>query len=242
MRDARESIDGGIKGPVPIPVSLAAHELKSPLVLIRQLAFDIGRSDAPDSSRQNLIDQIVQVSERALRLTGDMTKSDVLSQTLFTLEPVNPRTVFDEVTDELGRLYTLHDKTLRVKRMHHLPPVVANRDLLRRVLLGFADNALHYSDIDGIVEVHAQLLRSRGVVRLGVRDYGPQVSIGSWNKIIDGLGSRQKIHSRPESSGLGLYIAHQFATAMQGTIGATRHKDGASFYIELPISRQLSFL
>ncbi len=242
MREVRDNSEGGIRGPVPIPVSLAAHELKSPLVLIRQLAFDIAHADMPEASRQNLIDQIVQVSEKALRLTGDMTKSDTLAQTLFTLEPVNPRIVFDEVTGELSRLYKLHGKTLRIKRAHQLPPVIANRDLLRRVLLGFADNALHYSDINGVVEVQAQLLRSRGVVRLGVRDYGPQVSPGNWQKIVDNLGSRQRMHSRPESSGLGLYIAHQFAEAMQGKIGATRHQNGASFYIELPVSRQLSLL
>ena len=242
MREVNRSSEQGVGSPIPISAALAAHELKSPLVLIRQLALDIASAELDISVQQDLIEQVVQVSSRALRLTGDMTKSSALTQTLFTMEPVNPRTICDEVSGELKRLYALHDKTLKIKRMRLLPPVVANRDLLRRVLLGFADNALHYSNVDGVVEVQAQLLRSRGVVRLGVRDYGPKIPATAWHKITNGLGSQQTVHSRPESSGLGLYIAHQFATAMQGRIGATRHRDGASFYIELPISNQLSLL
>jgi signal transduction histidine kinase len=52
----------------------------------------------------------------------------------------------------------------------------------------------------------------------------------------------QPVHARPESSGLGLYISGQFADAMQGTIGAVRHRDGATFYVELPASRQMNLL
>lgn len=54
--------------------------------------------------------------------------------------------------------------------------------------------------------------------------------------------SPQSINARPQSSGLGLYIASQFAEAMHGTIGATKHHDGATFYVELHASRQLSLL
>jgi len=50
------------------------------------------------------------------------------------------------------------------------------------------------------------------------------------------------IHARPQSSGLGLYIAGQFADAMNGRIGVTRHRDGATFYVDLQASKQLSLL
>ena len=42
--------------------------------------------------------------------------------------------------------------------------------------------------------------------------------------------------------GLGLYIASQFAEAMHGKIGAIRHKDGATFYVELQASSQMTLL
>ena len=50
------------------------------------------------------------------------------------------------------------------------------------------------------------------------------------------------IAMRPGSSGLGLYIAAKFANYMQSDFGLIRHRDGTSFYIDLPVSGQLSFL
>ncbi len=80
-------------------------------------------------------------------------------------------------------------------------------------------------------------------MRLAVRDYGPAVSRDVWRKLRGRLGNApQTMQNRPASSGLGLYISGQFASAMQGSIGATRHRDGATFYVDLLASRQLELL
>ena len=52
----------------------------------------------------------------------------------------------------------------------------------------------------------------------------------------------QALHARPQSSGLGLYVAGQFAQAMQGKVGATRHRDGATFYVAVLASSQMRLL
>jgi signal transduction histidine kinase len=52
----------------------------------------------------------------------------------------------------------------------------------------------------------------------------------------------EQLHARPSSSGLGLTIADQFARAMNGSVGATRHRDGASFHVDIHASRQLSLI
>lgn len=223
------------------PLSVAAHELKSPLVLLRQLSLDL-ESTVDPSERERIAEQMVQVSEKALRLTSDITRSEALQRSLFECAPINPLSICEDVTNELARLYKAHGRTLRVGRIRQLPPVVANRDLLRRILLNFADNALHYGDVDGVVELQAQLLRERGRVRIGVRDYGPSLPLKNWRKLVSTLEQGQPVHARPQSSGLGLYIANQFAEAMNGRLGAIRHHDGASFYVELPVSHQMSLL
>ena len=242
MRGNRGTDPRGGNGADISSVSVAAHELKAPLVLLRQLSLDLQSGKLDKKDQQRLMDQMVQVSEKALRLTSDLTRAENLQASLFTLEPVNPISVCDDVSFELQQLYDAHSRTLRRSRIRHLPPVVANRDLLRRILLNFADNALHYSNEAGVVELQAQLLREAGMVRVGVRDYGPAVSTKNWKALTRSLDIKKPIQARPQSSGLGLYIAHQFATAMNGRIGATRHRDGASFYIELPVSKQLKLL
>lgn len=231
---------GGAIGRVS-SVGVAAHELKSPLALLRQLSLELVQNDLSDAERQAVSAQMVLVAEKALRLTSDLTTVENQS-TLFELAPVNPLDVAQDVRTELAALYTARSRVLRIARIRNLPPVVANRQLLRRILLNFADNALHYADVNGAVELRAQLLEERSCVRISVRDRGPHMSLRNWRTLVASLDSHQPVHQRPQSSGLGLYIAGEFARKMNGRIGAIRHHDGASFYVELPVSKQLSLL
>jgi signal transduction histidine kinase len=80
-------------------------------------------------------------------------------------------------------------------------------------------------------------------IRIEVRDYGPAIPTKIWREIKSGFVKKPvATPMRPGSSGLGLYIASRFADYMRSDFGLIRHKDGTSFYIDLPVSGQLSFL
>lgn len=219
----------------------ATHELKSPLSLIRQLSLGIESGTMSPLEVERAARQITLTSERALRLTTNLTKTTRLEDSLFTLEPINPMMLCEEVVEELTPLYHAQGKQLTLAPRSRPLLAIANKELLRRVLLNFIDNALHYADTSTPVVVSASV--KHGVVRLRVRDYGPQLPAKVWNKLMNSLGrSAQPMHNRPESSGLGIHIAHQFAEAMNANVGAMRHKDGATFYIDLSASTQLRLL
>ena len=225
------------------PIVAAAHELKAPLALVRQLALRLEDEHLSDSERSRLLHQTVLTSERALRLTSDITKAARLESALFSVEPINPEQLCRDVVSELTPLFEAYGRSVSIKTRRHPLLLVANRDLLRRILLGFSDNALHYSQAGTAVDMQIQAFKKAGVIRIGVRDYGPALSSDRWRQLQKKLPTApQPIHARPESSGLGLYIASQFAAAMHGKIGAIRHKDGATFYVELQASSQLSLL
>jgi K+-sensing histidine kinase KdpD len=219
-------------------ISVAAHELKSPLALIRQLSLEL--QDGSTADRNILVEQIRLISERSLRLTTNLTKVNRLQTSLFENTSINPRAVVAEVQMELAPLYRARERSLHFSSSSSLPLVSTNRDLLHRILANFADNALHYADEEGIVELFAQLRRKDDVVRLGVRDYGPRISRLQWRSIQQSHEAHVAI--RPDSSGLGLAISSQFADAIGARVGAIRHKDGASFYVDVPVSKQLSLL
>ena len=225
------------------PLIAAAHELKAPLALVRQLALRLEDANLSEAERARLLRQTVLTSERALRLTGDLTRSARLEDALFALEPINPEQLCRDIISELTPLFEMYGRRVEVKTRKHPLLLVANRDLLRRILLGFSDNALHYSTPGSAVSMQINALKQAGIIRIGVRDYGPALSSDMWRKLQKRLRTApQSIHARPESSGLGLYIASQFAEAMNGRIGAVRHKDGATFYVELQASSQMSLL
>ncbi len=221
-------------------LATASHELKEPLALMRQLALALEQGVDVDEGRR-IVRQITLVSERALRLTTSLTRSARLDDTLFMLEPINPQQICEDVAHELTPLYRAKGREIRVATRHRPILAVANRDLLRRILLNFGDNALHYAQ-DAPVEMSTSV-RGGDIIRMRVRDFGPAVTPRVWNQLQRQLGSAsQPLHYRPQSSGLGLYIAGRFAEAMSGTIGATRHRDGASFYVDIRASTQLQLL
>lgn len=221
----------------------AAHELKSPLSLVRQLALGLEADSLDPAERERMVRQIILTSERALRLTTDLSRSSRLEDSMFDLEPINPQQLCEEVAHELAPLYAARGRVIQVASHRRSMLVVANYDLLRRIMLNFGDNALHYTDSTEPVQLRARIHGGGTRIRLGVRDYGPAVPKDTWDRLHASLGTgTQALHSRPQSSGLGLYVAGQFASAMHGHIGATRHRDGATFYVDIDASTQLSLL
>lgn len=221
----------------------AAHELKAPLALIRQLSLGLEQGQWDEPERQRMLRHITLTSENALRLTTDLTRATRLDETLFELEPLNSRELCEEVAHELAPLFKAKNRELRVAAGRRPMVAVGNRDLLRRIIMNFSDNALEYADACAPVTLQASWLVGRERVRIGVRDFGPAVPADVWHTVKRYLGKTpQVLHNRPSSSGLGLYIAGQFAGAMNGQIGATRHRDGATFYVDLHSSHQLRLL
>lgn len=224
---------------VALPLHIAAaHELKSPLALIRQLALALESGEVDDI--EAAATRIRLTSERSLRLAQDLTTSERLEDTLFELEPINIVALCEDVVREIEPLYRARQRQLRVHRRRQAPLVVANRQLLRSILLQFADNALQYSEADRPVEFITRTNAGGDNVRIGVRDYGPAIPSDIWRRIK--LSSRSAVSSRPGSSGLGLHVARRFAETMNARVGVTRHRDGASFYLDLVGSTQTSLL
>jgi K+-sensing histidine kinase KdpD len=109
--------------------------------------------------------------------------------------------------------------------------------------MNFSDNALHYTDSSNAVEIQIGALYGGKIVRLGVRDYGPALSVDTLDTLQGRLvDTSTTIYARPQSSGLGIYIARQFADVMNGKIGVKRHRNGSTFYVDLQASNQLSLL
>lgn len=217
---------------------MAAHELKGPLSLLRQLAFSLEYADSAHE-RQKIEHQMIDISERAIRQVNDLTRISRIENGLFDFEPVAVRSVCDEVTEELRDLFRANHKKLEINYRNRSRLVVGNRDLLHSVIYNFCINALHYSDKET-----ASLLAiydHRENVRLEVRDFGPALPIEVWRALKQGwIEQPTSIAMRPGSSGLGLYIASKFSKAMHAPVGAIRHRDGTSFYVELPASKQVS--
>ena len=217
-------------------ILVAAHELKAPLAVLRQLALSFG--DLGEKN-EHIRSEMVNVSERAIKQVNDLVKIKRLEDGLFEMEPVAVRAVCDGVLRELGYLFSYNKRDLFIKYSNRMRLVTANRDLLYSVVYNFLLNAMHYSGEGTRAELIVKDTRER--VRIMVRDYGPALPIDVWRELKRGwIEKPTSMAMRPGSSGLGLYIASKFSRYMHAEVGAVRHRDGTRFYVELPISRQAS--
>ena len=217
-------------------ILVAAHELKAPLAVLRQLALSL---DGMDSQGEQIRSEMVSVSERAIKQVNDLAKIRRLEDGLFEMEPVSVRAVCDDVVHELAYLFKFNKRELFVKYSNRSRLVNANRDLLHSVVYNFLLNAMHYSG----EETRSELIvkDERDQVKITIRDFGPALPMDVWRELKKGWVSKPtSIAMRPGSSGLGLYIASKFSRYMHAEVGAVRHRDGTSFYVKIPVSRQAS--
>ncbi len=217
-------------------ILVAAHDLKAPLCLVRQLALSLDLAE-DTAARARIQSQIVTTSERALKQIGDFTKLARLEDGLFPLEPVSVRGVCDEVYRNLEPLFRYDHRQIILKYHNRSRLAVANRELLGSVVHNLCTNALHYSNAETVSRLE---ISDRGnQIRIGIRDYGPSLPTKVWRKISrGGIDQPTAVAMRSGSSGLGLYFVSQFARYMHCDFGTTRHHDGTSFFIDLPASRQ----
>lgn len=219
-------------------ILVAAHDLKAPLALLRQLALSLEFAD-DQPTRARIQSQLVNVSERAMRQVNDLAKIARLEDGLFEMEPLSVRSVCEEVAHELHPLFRYEHRRLDLAYSNHSRLALANRDLLRSVVYNLCTNAVHYSDRETASRLW--VADARGKIRISVRDFGPALPAKIWRALRQGsLAAPTDIAMRPGSSGLGLYISSEFARHMNAQLGAIRHRDGTSFFIDLPISTQAS--
>ena len=217
-------------------ILVAAHELKAPLAVLRQLALSF---DEMNSTGEHIRAEMVDVSERAIKQVNDLIKVKRLEDGLFVMEPVSVRAVCDDVMRELYYLFKHNRRDLFVKYSNRSKLVMANRELLHSVVYNFLLNAMHYSGEETRAELRVKDYHD--TVRVTIRDYGPTLPMDVWKEMRRGwIEKPTSIAMRPGSSGLGLFIASKFSRYMNAEVGAVRHRDGTSFYVNLPISKQVS--
>lgn len=224
-------------GQLPALVALS-HELKAPLALMRQIA--LASEYYTEEEQRTAFERIRLTAERSLRLTEALTRSYRADE--LESEPVNLGRLCDEIAHELAPLCRELGQDIVVNAPRQSVLAVGNRELMSSVVFGLCDNALNYGNAEKPIELTVN--RSAEIAKISVTDYGPSLLRSEVRKLRSRLGKApQPINKRPNSSGLGLYIAGQFAGAMGGELGMTRHRAGGqTFYIHLPQSLQMSLV
>ena len=215
--------------------TVVAQELKRPLLELRQLALGFDGASAED---EKIRAEMVSVADRAIRQVNDLAKMKDLASGVFKMRPVAVRALCDDVISEVGAMFGQNKCKMTVRYSNRSRLVMANPELLSSVVYNFLLDATHYATCD--TEAELKIREARGKVEISVRDFGPALPWATWQEVKGNLKEPKDIAMRPGSSALGLYIASKFSKYMNAEVGAVRHRDGASFFVKLPVSRQIN--
>jgi len=222
-------------------VIAAAHELKTPLVLLRQLSLQLAEADNLDQRTRLIHERMKLTAERSLRLVEGITSAANLEQSLLDSEPIELQSLLMTVAQELSPLAGQLGHEFDIKTPRRPVCLVGHREFLSALMLSLCDNALTYSQPGEPIVLSGMIRHDK--VHLSVRDHGPVVSRTRFSQLTGKLGQPQRPSGHARSSGLGLWIADSFARTMDSELEVARHRSGGlTFSVALPRSQQLSLI
>ena len=224
-------------------VATVSHELRTPLAAIYGAAVTLRRPDLQisDQIRDKLLDVVTEESERLAQIVNDVLLASHLDSGRLELatRPTDVRELAQAVIESAGT-HLPANVELRLMGPEELPPVAADPDQLRRVLVNLVDNAIKYSPEGGPVEV--ALERANGIVRIAVNDTGLGVPLHERERIFEKFYRLDPNMTRGiGGTGLGLYISRELVRRLDGKIWVEDggSGEGSKFVVEIPIAPEL---
>ena len=231
-RDAKEAVKARDEF-----LSVAAHELKTPMTSLRgfvQLAIrQLDRDGTPDPMQVRQALRVIDQQSRKL--------SNLISQLLDVSRLEAGRLSLERQVVDIGKLVEGVVEAVMASSTEHailvrIPvTVLALVDPLRveQVAINLLDNAIRYSPAGSLIDVEVSQ-PSRDTVRLSVRDHGPGIPPEFRDQIFTRFNHTQST-DRVGGMGLGLYISREIVQLHGGEIVAEFPEDGGTrFVVALP--------
>jgi signal transduction histidine kinase len=215
-------------------ISIASHELRTPMTTIMGFSELLLEHDTPPETRQRWIAFINKESCQLSALIDDMLDVSRIETGRVVLRPrpVDLPAAVDEVLAQLAASAPSH--TLSTDLAPAAGNLIADPEKLRQILTNLVSNAIKYSPNGGRVGVTARLDGDR--VNLAVSDEGVGIPPGYRERIFDRFQRVESAETRGiRGTGLGLYIVRHLVELHGGTIEVESEPgQGSTFRVSLP--------
>jgi signal transduction histidine kinase len=220
VNEALDRLEEGFRGQREFTAD-AAHELRTPLAILRTQIDMIGdrelaqslRNDVENMSR--LVNQLLEMAELETFVIGDSETADLVA-------------VATEVAAFLAPIAMAQNKRVAVTGARKSVLVPGNTEMLGRAVRNLVENALAHTPARTTVEIEVE---PAGAIT--VSDRGPGVPAAEREQIFRRFWRRDR--RRPGSSGLGLSIVARIAERHGAAISVdSRPAGGAVFTLVFP--------
>ncbi len=216
-------------------ISVASHELKTPLAIISALSQILEREavkvDAHDF--QVYISKINSQSKKLLSLASALLDISQIHTGKFALKMkwFNISELIGELIDDFS--YTFKSHTINLSGEKEVS-VYADKQMISQVLSNLISNAIKYSPDAREINVHVS--KNHKGVLVSVKDFGIGIPEQEQCKLFQRFSRTDLVneHDIP-GSGLGLYICFEIIRKHAGRLWMeSRKNSGSTFYFSLP--------
>lgn len=202
-------------------LSLVAHQLKTPLALIRWSTESVlNNPELTDKERQRL-EQVIASCQVMYHTVEDLSHIFKLTtkdgQNYLRFDSLDVNEAVKELMSEYQAVADQHRITITVQEAVGGAQIKADRIFLKHAIANLVDNAIQYSP-DGS-EIQVVVKRERGEVTIAVIDHGMGVEPANLERIFERFYRTEKaIKVNEHGTGLGLYLVKTITKKMGGRV------------------------
>ncbi|MBU0491288.1 MAG: transporter substrate-binding domain-containing protein [Chloroflexi bacterium] len=222
-------------------VAMVSHELRAPLTSIIAYTETVlqGRLGLLTDQQRHALEVIVQSAYEQLRLIDDLldlSRLDAGRMPLYARD-VSLVPVVEDVLETLRPLAEKKGQLLRDQVGHDLPPVHADPDRLRQILVNLVLNGIKFTPEEGAITIAAQVV-SDVELCVQVRDTGIGIAMADQALIFEKFTQVERPLTRQyRGAGLGLAIARLLVELHGGQIWVESEPgQGSVFAFTLPLA------
>ena len=210
-----------------------AHELKTPLALLRSYAEGLREDIAPEKRAQYL-EVIMDQSDQMAALVNSLLDLSRMKagKTRFTPDPV----ALDQVVASVFRALARPMETAGVTLALDLTPctVAGEEGRLSLVVSNLAANALQHTPSGGEIRVTLQVCGSFALLQ--VENDGEPIPLEALPRLFEPFYRSDGARDRKSGgTGLGLALVKETVTLHGGTCGVENLSTGVCFWVKLPL-------
>ncbi|MGC8812224.1 MAG: PAS domain S-box protein [Candidatus Aenigmatarchaeota archaeon] len=223
-------------------ISIAAHELKTPMAAISGFAQLLRNEEIirDKEKRTKYLKIIEEEVKRLNKLTTDILDLSriELGAIKIYVEDVNVKDILEEVKSEMIELAKEKGLYLNVKA-DSLPIISTDREKLKRILINLVSNAIKYTEKGGIT---IEAVREKDRIRFCVADTGIGIPKKYFSKMFTRFYQIASPYTRQaKGSGLGLSLCKELTELLGGKIWfESKVGKGSKFYFTLPLKYKAS--
>ena len=228
-------------------IRMLAHDLRNPLTAASLALSTLESTQDPSKSqiirkKPEFVTGLIEQARTKIRILDGLI-SDILEAARgegaqFCLQPekLDLADLCEQILADFSERFRSESQQLEIDIPNDLPPVYADPERVRQVIVNLLDNSCKYTPFGGTIQVSI-LHRTSQKVQLSVCDNGPGIPAENQEHIFDDR-FRLERDAKKDGYGIGLSVCRRLVRAHYGQIWVDSIPgEGSEFHFTLPVYR-----